>query len=208
MGTIRLTAALACTALLLSPVAALAAFELAVDPDRLNGTFSFADEDQGINNTLVFQVEGRASGFDGQVTANSSGDVVTIQYRTDFPSKFAGSEKDADVTQDRQVLVTLELVPGLGSSTPAYFGQAAPTRCKARAKAYDSQAGAPKKSQASLSCDLGKDFSDFIDVLGSAPPQPVLVAVDQAFAGRKDVKVDTSKGKLQIKLRGKPIVVQ
>jgi hypothetical protein len=212
MGPIRLVAAFGCTALLLSPAAALADFDLPVNPDRLNGTFSFADEDQGDNNTLEFQVEDRAAGLEGQVTANAVLDVVTIRYRIDFPSKFAGKEKSADVTQDRQVLVTLELVPGLGSSTPAYFGQAAPTHCKARGKVSDGQVNDPddpEKADASLSCDLGSNWFELDDDAdtGSAgdPPEEVLTAVEEAFGARPDVKVDTSKGKLQIKHRGEPI---
>jgi hypothetical protein len=212
MRLIRLVAALGFGALLLSPAAALAQFELPVNPDRLNGSFSFQDEDQGANNTLQFEVEGRASGIEGEVTANAVSDVVTIRYRTDFPSKFSGSEKSADVTQDRQVLVTLELVPGLGSPTPAYFGQAAPIRCKARGKLSDGQANDPddpERAEASLSCDLGSSWSEFDDDadtgLAGDPPEEVLVAVEEAFGARSDVKLDTSKGKLQIKHRGEPI---
>jgi len=205
-------AALGCTALLLSPAAALADFDLPVNPDRLNGTFSFQDEDQGANNTLQFEVEGRASGIEGQVTANAVGDIVTIRYRTDFPNKSDASENKAGVAQDRQVLVTLELVPGLGSSTPAYFGQAAPTHCKARAELSDGQVNDPddpEKADASLSCDLGSSWFELDDDAdtGSAgdPPEEVLTAVEEAFGARPDVKVDTSKGKLQIKHRGEPI---
>jgi hypothetical protein len=192
-----------CTALLLSPAAALADFELPVNPDRLNGTFSFDDQDQGPNNTLEFQVEGRASGIEGQVTANAVGDIVTIRYRTDFPNKSDASENRAGVAQDRQVLVTLEFTPE-GSLIPTYIGQAAPTRCKARAKL----SGSPDKAQASLSCDLGDDWSrlddDALPDTPGDPPEEVLIAVDEAFGPRADVKVDTSNGKLQIKHRGEP----
>jgi len=209
MGSIRLVAALGCAALLLSPAAVLAG--LTVNPERLNGTFEFDDRDWGGNNELEFVVEGRASGIEGQVQANAGDDVVTIRYRIDFPSKSAGRERSADVRQDRQVLVTLEFWPS-GSLSPTYVGQAAPIRCKARAKVSDREANDPDdpdRSHANLTCNLGRDWSELDDDVdpnsAGDPPPDVLLAVEEAFDARTDVKVDTSRGKLRIKHRGEPV---
>jgi hypothetical protein len=193
--------------LLLSPAAALA--QLSVNPDRLNGTFDFRDKAELDANTLEFEVEGRAIGIEGEVRDLSGEEVVTIRYRTDFPSKSSSGEQDASVAQDRQVLVTLE-VQEVGNPTPVYLGQAAPVKCKADAKIRDGEANDPDdpdKAQAKLTCDLGRDWEDLEDGLAAPPPPPVLDAVEAAFEARKDVKVDTSKGKLQIKHNGEPVLV-
>jgi hypothetical protein len=192
------------------PAGALAGVS-GVNPERLNGSFDFEDKDQTANNTLEFDVDGRNIGIEGEVRANSGVDVVTITYRTDFPSKTAASDQSGSVAQSEQVLVVLELVPGIGSTTPAYTGQAAPLKCKAQAKLRDAESNDPDdpdKAQAQLSCDLGKDFSELDDDADANtagdPPPAVLEAVEAAFDSRKDVKVDTSKGKLQIKHNGEP----
>jgi len=184
-------------ALLLSP-----AMASAQDPDRLNGTFSFQDKGEEIGNTLEFQIDGREIGIEGQVRDLAAEEVVTIRYRTDFPSKSAGSVQKASVAQDRQVLITL-VVEEIGNPTPIYDGQTAPMKCKAQAKI---QGAGPNKSKATLTCDLGRDWDELQDGL-AAPPPDVLDAVEAAFAGRKDVKADPSSGKLQIKHNGEPVPV-
>jgi hypothetical protein len=214
MRGIRIGVWLGLVALLSVPVGALAGGGLVVNPERLNGTFDFEDKDQSANNTLEFELDGRDFGISGLVTANAGADVVTIIYRTDFPSKTAASDQSGSVAQKEQVLVGLSLTPGLGSATPAYAGQAAPLKCKAQAKLRDAESNDPDdpdKAQATLSCDLGRDFSEFDtdndpNTPGDPPPA-VLEAVEAAFDSRKDVKVDTSKGKLQIKHNGEPVQV-
>jgi hypothetical protein len=189
------------------PAAALAGVN--AYPERLNGTFDFEDKDETANNTLEFELAGREIGIDGQVQANAGTDVVTITYHTDFPSKTAASDQSGSVAQNEEVLVGVEVVPGEGSPTPAYSGQAAPKKCKAQAKLRDAEANDPDdpdKAQAKLTCDLGKDFSELKDEADLAPPPAVLEAVEAAFDSRKDVKVDTSKGKLQIKHNGEPVL--
>ena len=211
MRRIRLSLGLGLATLLLPSTAALAQFVLPVNPQRLDGSFEFEDKDQGSNNTLEITVEGNTNGIVGQVQANSGLDVVIITYRTDFPNKFDATAQHVGLRQDRQVLISLELVPGIGSLTPAYFGQAAPVPCKVQAKMQDNAAGdpdSPDKSKATLSCDLGSDFGDLDDdaVEGTPgdPPDEVLDVVEAAFDARKDVKVQASKGKLQIKHNGEP----
>lgn len=182
-------------ALLLSPAAALAQY-----PERLNGTFDFQDKDELDKSTLEFQVEGREIGVEGSVRDLSASDgEVTIRYRTDFPNQAVAGNRNASVTQQRQVLITLEV-----GDPPIYSGQAAPIKCKVQAKLHDQQANGlddPEKAQATLHCDLGRDWSE----LAVAPSQAVLDAVETAFDSREDVKVDTRKGKLQIKHRGEPV---
>lgn len=191
------------------PTAALAQFTLPIDPDRIDGAdFLFFDKNEGENNTLSFDADGQTFGFEGQVQGNSGTDLVTIRYLTDFPSSASASNRSADVSQDRQVRVTLELLPGLGSVTPAYFGQAAPNKCKASASIRDKDGNVdnPDESQASLSCDLRNDWEEFDDddVPGTPgnPPAAVLDAVEQAFDSRKDAQADVSNGRLTIKHKG------
>lgn len=187
-------------ALLLSPAAALAQ-----NPDRLNGTFDFQDKDELDKNTLEFQIEDREFGVAGEVRDLAGSAVVTISYQADFPSKTSGSEQSAAVAQDRQVLVTLEVVDGI---TPVFDGQGAPVKCKVQAKIRDAEANDPDdpdKAQSTLTCDLGNDWSELEDGLAAPPSQQALDAVEAAFANRKDVKADTKKGKLQIKHNGLPV---
>jgi hypothetical protein len=188
-------------AALASPVAAFAQFTLPIDPERIDGEgFFYMDNNNGANDTLTVDVDGREFGFAGQVQGNSGNDVVTIRYETDFPNSASASNNGADIQQDRQVRVTLELVPGLGSATPAYFGQAAPSKCKAQAKIQGS------RSQASLSCDLRNDWEELDDddnpATAGDPPAAVLDAVEAAFDARKDVDADVSNGRLSVKHKG------
>ena len=213
MREIRIVVWLGLAALLSWPAGALAGVAIAVNPERLDGTFDFEDKDQSGNNTLEFELDGRSIGIEGQVQANSGTDVVTISYRTDFPNKTAASDQSGSVSQKEQVFVVLELAPGEGSTTPAYTGLAAALKCKAAAKLRDNEANDPDdpdKAQATLSCDLGKDFSELegIEATPGDPPTAVLDAVEAAFDSRKDVKVDTSKGKLQIKHNGEPVLIE
>src|SRR5262245_19671813 len=187
-------------ALLLSPGAALAQ----LNPERLNGTFDFQDKDELDKNTLEFQVEDREFGVAGEVRDLASTAVVTISYQADFPSKTSGSEQSASVEQDRQVLVTVEIVDGI---TRVLDGEGARNTCKVQAKIQDAEANDPDdpdKAQSTLTCDLGNDWSELEDGLAAPPSQQALDAVEAAFANRKDVKVDTKKGKLQIKHNGEP----
>jgi hypothetical protein len=184
----------------------------AVDPERLNGVFDFEDKDQTGNNTLEFALDGRAIGIAGQVQANAGLDVVTISYSADFPNKTAASDQSGSISQKEQVFVVLQLAPGEGSTTPAYVGEAAPLKCKAQAKLRDNEANDPDdpdKAQATLSCDLDRDFSalEGVEPTPGDPPPAVLEAVEAAFDSRKDVKLDTSKGKLQIKHNGEPVQI-
>jgi hypothetical protein len=211
MREIRIGVWLGVVALLSLPAAALAGVGVTVNPERLNGIFDFDDKDEQANNTLEFEMDGRDFGATGQVQANAGVDVVTITYLTDFPNKTAASDQSGSVAQSEQVRVVLQLTPGEGSTTPAYTGQGAPTKCKAQAKLRDAESNDPDdpdKAQAKLTCDLGKDFSELDDDADpntpGDPPPAVLEAVEAAFDSRKDVKVDTSKGKLQIKHNGEP----
>jgi hypothetical protein len=188
-----------------------AAFAVTVNPDRLDGSFDFVAKDEP-NNQLTFVIDGETNGIAGQVTGNSGTDLVVISYFTTFPSKVSANEKGASLTQDRQVIVRLELIPGEGSSTPAYFGEAAPGKCKAQAKIRDNEVNDPDdpdKSQATLRCDLGSDFQalddDEVPETPGDPPAEVLQAVEAAFDSRKDVKLRISRGSLQIKHNGEPV---
>ena len=188
-------------ALLLSPAAALAQ----LNPERLNGTFDFQDKDELDKNTLEFQVELREFGVAGEVRDLAGNVIVTISYQTDFPSKASASEQSASVAQDRQVLVTLEVVDGI---TTVFDGQGAPVKCKVQAKIRDAEANDPDdpdKAQSTLTCDLGNDWDELEDGVAAPPSQQALDAVEAAFANRKDVKADTKKGKLQIKHNGVPV---
>jgi hypothetical protein len=198
-------------ALLTTAVAVLAGAAVAINPDRLDGSFDFTDKNEP-NNELSFVLEGEANRIAGQVTGNAGTDLVVISYFTMYPNKFAANEKGASLTQDRQVIVTLQLIPGEGSSTPAYFGQAAPVKCKAQAKIRDNEVNDPDdpdKSQAKLRCDLGSDFRELDDdeapETPGDPPAEVLQAVEAAFDSRKDVKLRIPRGSLQIKHNGEPV---
>jgi hypothetical protein len=205
MRLIRIVTGLGLAVLLLAPAAALAQSY----PERLDGFFLFEDQDQQGNNTLDFQIEGREVGVEGQVQASASVDgtgfLVTIIYDSEYPSQFTGDAQNASIRQDREVLVTLR-VSEEGVVEPVYEGQAVPTKCKVQAKLHDAQSNDPddpEKAQATLTCGLGNDF----DELGpGAPSSDVLAVVETAFEPRKDVKVDTSNGKLQIKHVGEPLL--
>lgn len=190
MRRIRLWAEIGLVCLLLSPAAAFA------QPDRLDGTFDFEDVDQGLNNTLEFQLVGRTMGVSGEVSANVGPNVVVrIHYSTDFPDSVSASSSRASIGQGRQVTIELEVVD-TGMTT--YFGEAAPKDCRVSAKVKGS---GPGSSQAALKCDLSGNLQQ----LAPQPSGPVLDVVEQAFAGRKDVKVNTGSGKLQIKHKGEPV---
>jgi hypothetical protein len=188
-------------AVLSLPSAALAQFELTVVPERLDGTFLFFDNDEGGNNRMTFEVEGTTLAARGQVQANAGPDVVTITWEMGFPSSASANERGADVSQDVQVLVGVDVDFEVGVD---YFGQAAPRDCSASAKITGL---GPNNSQASLSCDLGNDLEALDDddtpATPGDPPAAVLEAIEEAFAGRKDVKVQTNKGKLSIKHKGR-----
>lgn len=184
-----------------------------VNPERLNGSFDFVDRDEGPNNQLEFVVEDDRNSLTGVVTGLSGTDIVRITYWTMFPNKFAANERSAALQQDRQVTVQLELIPGMGSLTPAYVGDASPGECRVKAKIRDNEINDPDdpdKSDASLRCDLGSDFSKLDDddepLTPGDPPQLVLDALDAAFATRKDVKVRIGNGILQIKHKGEGVV--
>jgi len=194
-------------ATLLLPTAALADFDLTVDPDRLDGTdFFFTDDIQGVNDTLTVDVDGTMITARGQVRANSGGDIVTITYEMGFPNSASASNLTAAVSQDTQVLISVDVDFATGTD---YFGQAAPRDCRASAKLRDNGGppDSPDTAQASLSCDLKNDWSalDDDDVPGTAgdPPQLALDAIEAAFSGRKDVQADVQSGKLVIKFKGK-----
>lgn len=180
-----------------------------VNPTRLDGVFVFVDQDQGANNTLEFTVDGTTNGILGQVQANAGGNIVTITYRTGFPNQLTATAQHVGLRQDRQVLIGLDV--DFADATPDYFGEAAPVPCKVQAKMQDNSAGdpdSPDKSQATLTCDLGSDYHDFDDDADEGspgdPPAEVLTAIEQAFAGRKDVQVRVARGTLKIKHKGEP----
>jgi hypothetical protein len=203
---------LALAALLGSPTAAFAGFDLTINPERLDGIFEFADKDQGENNITVFFMNGEELGIAGAVTGNAGGDLVSINYSTPFPTKTSGSEQSGSIAQDRQVLMSVEVEPGIGSPTPAYFGRAAPVKCKVQGKLRDAESADPDdpdKAQVKLSCDLGNDMheldTDDDPNTPGDPPQAVLDAIAAAFDARKDVKVKTGQGTVQIKHNGEPL---
>ena len=186
--------------LLALPSAALAQFELTVVPERLDGDFLFFDNNQGVLNTLDFELEGPTFAASGQIQSVANGDVVTITWEMGFPDSASAGERSADVAQDRQVLVAVDVDFDMGVD---YFGQAAPRDCSASAKITGT---GPNNSQASVSCDLGRDFEALDDDNTPAtpgdPPAAVLEAIDAAFRGRNDVKIQLGNGKLSIKHKG------
>jgi hypothetical protein len=195
-------------AVLLSPAPALAGFTLTVNPERLNGTFDFDDQVEGTNNTLEFELEGRSNGFEGQVQGNAGSDLVTISYTTDFPEKSSLATQKASIKQGSQVRVRL-VVDFADALATDYVGEAAPSRCTATAKIRDNQPGDPDdpdSAQATLRCALGRDWQEFdTDNDPSSPGDPppaALDAVEAAFDSRRDVRVATSRGQLQIRHRG------
>jgi hypothetical protein len=201
----RLLAGLLPALLLMLPMATMAQN---TPPERLDGTFQFIDRDQGINNQLEFVVEGDRNAAMGVVTGLAGTDVAVITYTTMWPNGFSASERSASVSQDREVHVRLELMPGAMSLTPAYDGEALPSKCKLQAKIRDNEINDPDdpdKADAKLKCDLGPDLRELDDggPFGS-PPQPVLDAVEAAFAARKDVKIKMGNGNIQIKHKGDP----
>jgi hypothetical protein len=201
----------ALTALLATAAPASAGVAEVINPDRLDGSFDFVDKDEP-NNELNFVLLGDTNGFSGQVTGNAGIDLVVISYFTTYPNKLTANEKGAALTQGRQVTVRLQLIPGEGSSTPAYSGQASPAKCKAQAKIRDNEVNDPDdpdKAQASLRCDLGSDFQalddDGVPETPGDPPAEVLEALEIAFDSRKDVKLRVPRGNLRIKHNGEPV---
>jgi hypothetical protein len=193
-------------ALVTLPSAALAGFDLTFDPDRLNGEeFFFTDDDNPGNNNLTVELDGSTMTASGEVAANTGGTVVTITWEMEFPNSASASNTTAAVSQDTQVLIGVDVDFDVGED---YFGQAAPNKCSASAKMRDNGGppDSPDNAQASLSCDLGSDMSDLDDDDNPGtpgdPPPAALQAIEQAFTGRKDVKVDVNNGKLSIKFKG------
>lgn len=193
------------------PAAASAQFELTVNPERLDGEgFLFYDDEQGENNQLEFDVDGPSITARGEVQANAGSDVVTITYRLGFPNSASAKKQQAAVSQSNQVLVAVHVDFFVGED---YFGQAAPQNCRASAKIRDNEANDPDdpdNSQASLSCDLGSGLrlleEDDDPKTETDPPQAVLNVLEGAFSARKDVRVQTNKGKIVIKHKGSGVV--
>jgi hypothetical protein len=188
-------------ALLALPSAALAQFELTVEPERLDGAgFLFFDNDQGMNNQLEFDADGPTITARGQVQGNAGLDVVTITWEMGFPNSASARDLGADASQDKQVLVGVNVNFDEGTD---YFGQAAPRNCRASAKITGE---GPNRSQAAVSCELGADLRELDDddtpATPGDPPQAALDAIEAAFAGRKDVKIQLGNGKLSIKHKG------
>jgi hypothetical protein len=212
VGSLGGLGALGLAVLLWAPSAAFAGFSLTINPERLDGVFEFADKDQGTNNVSLFVLSGNDASVAGEVTGNAGDDIVSIGFSTGFPTKTSASEQSASIAQDRQVLMSVEVEPGIGSPTPAYFGRAAPVKCKAQGKLRDAESADPDdpdKAQAKLTCDLGADMQE-LDTdddpnTPGDPPQAVLDAIAAAFDARKDVKVKTGRGTVQIKHNGEPL---
>ena len=207
MGFISL-ARLALFAVALSlPAAALAQFDLTVNPERLDGEgFLFFDNDEGFSNQLGFDVDGPSITANGQVFGAIPGVEVTITWRMDFPNSASASKQQAAVSQGEQVLIGVDVDFEEGTD---YFGQAAPSSCQASAKIRDNQADDPDdpdNSQASVTCDLGANLSqlddDDVPATAGDPSQLVLDAIATVFENRKDVSVQVSNGKLNIKHKG------
>jgi hypothetical protein len=197
-------------ALLLLPSAALAQFELPVDPDRLNGEdFTFFDNDAGVNNQVELDAQGATVTANGTVEGVAEGTVVTITYQLDYPDSMSASNRSADVAQDTQVLIGVNV--DAAGEVNDYFGQAAPKNCKASVKVNDrgGPPDSPDVAQASVSCDLRSDLQELDDDATPGtpgdPPQAALDAIDAAFAERKDVKIDIGNGKLSIKHKGQAL---
>jgi hypothetical protein len=208
MGFTRLNSACLLAAALALPAAASAQFDLTIDPERIDGAgFVFDDNVENSNNRVTFDVDGTTVTARGQVQDVAGGTVVTISWEIGFPDDMSASSRAASVAQDAQVLVSIFVdAPG---DLNDYFGQAAPSKCKASAKIQDrgGPPDTPEVSQASLSCDLRRDFEELDDdddavTLGD-PPQTAIDAIVQAFAPRKDVKTDAGNGKLTIKHKGR-----
>src|SRR5688572_7562191 len=201
MRLIRWKSAALLAAALVLPAAASAQFELPIDPDRINGTgFEFQDNQQGSNNELTFDVDGTTVTARGVVSGNAAGTLVTISYELVFPDSMSASDNDASVSQDAQVLVAIDVdAPG---EEDDYFGQAAPERCKASASILDKGGpqNTPEVSQASLNCELRRDFEelddDAVPETAGDPPPAAVDAIIAAFEARKDVKTDRGNGKL------------
>ncbi len=212
IGKIGSIGGLALAVLLWAPGAAFAGFSLTINPERLDGFFEFADKDQGTNNVSLFLLSGDEAGVAGEVTGNAGDDVVSIGFSTGFPTKTSASEQSASIAQDRQVLMSVDVDPGLGSPTPAYFGRAAPVKCKVQGKLRDAESADPDdpdKAQVKLTCNLGNDMheldTDDDPNTPGDPPQAVLDVIAAAFDARKDVKVKVGQGTVQIKHNGEPL---
>jgi len=194
------TAAVFAAALVL-PGAALAG---GFDPNVING--GFITQEGGPNNQLFTLANFGQFEADGQVICGVEGNGVLIEYETVAPDKASTSEKTVKIGDKSQIAIDL-LVDTAGDD---FDGGNIIDDCKLssslKGKA-ESGTDSVDGAKAKLSCDLGPNFNLLSD--GGAPPTTEnLEVVTTLCADRKDVKVDTEKGTLDISHDGSPVLLE
>jgi hypothetical protein len=171
---------------------------------NLNGAFAMEDQNAGDANETCFFLFGSGD-FDafGQVVGTTDQCTVAITYDTDEFNKASNSvlkDDDSGTVKISQQVENDMSVSISGAECPALLGAGAtPVDCKVSASLKGNDgANTTEKGKASVSCELGSNFSEF-GVLSQAQVDEIV----DAFAGRSDVKVDAD-GKLTIKSKGVP----
>jgi len=199
---IQILAAAAVAAALTLPGAALAGV---FDPNVINGIF-FTQEG-GPSNEL--RTEANLGFFDaaGEIICGTEGVAsVIIDYATVAPDKASTSDKNVKIQDKSQIDVRLTL----DTAGDDFDGSNVIDDCKLssslKGKA-ESGVDTVQGAKAKLSCNLGDNFSLLTDE-GLPPTTENLEAVTTLCADRKDVKIDTEKGTLDISHDGTPVLLE
>lgn len=189
--------AIAAASLALSNAALAGGF----DPNVINGAFT--TQDGGPGNTLTTVADLGFFGAFGEVICGTTGNMVRIDYESEAPDKGQTSERNVKVQDKSQVDIHLVV----DTSTASFDSDQIIDDCKLGASMSGKANPGPdtvQSAKAKLSCDLGKDFKDMQDDQGFPPGPEDLGAIDSLCSGRKDVKIDTKNGKLDVRHDGKP----
>jgi len=194
---------------------------------RLDGFFATRDQvaADGTNDVCI-EVDGTDFSVDGFVSGTSGGCTVEIGYFTDTPHsasatalKTGKTQGNAKVSQSIFTLLFIDVFDtdgaGAGTCADAFFGEAAPEKCKATASMKGTSVASPpanndtvQSSRVNVACrleaNLGAVDTNFVTTGVQAPTAAQADIVVAAFDGRKDVKISGKNDELKIKQKGIP----
>lgn len=192
---------------------------------RLDGLFATRDATaaDGTNDVCI-EVDGTDFSVDGFVSGTSGGCAVEVFYFTDLPhSASATALKTGKTTGNAKVSQSI-FTPlfvdvfdadgtGPGTCADAFFGEAAPEKCKATASMKGtSVATGPdtvQSSRVSVACQLGVNLATVDTNFVTTGVQPPTAAQADIVAAafpktRKDAKITGKNDQLNIKQKGVP----